>query len=84
MLLQTSHDSRFQVAEAQVRIFDLTDLRPGVVARALTDGRGYFALPLAALAGSVLPQGFTLGQKDACQPVLASELPEENKKEVLR
>ena len=39
------------VADAQVRIFDMTDLRQGAIARALTDGRGYFALPLAALAG---------------------------------
>ena len=50
------------VADAQVRIFDLTDLRWGAIARAQTDDRGYFALPLAALAGSVLPERFTLGQ----------------------
>ena len=49
------------VADAQVRLFDMTDLRQGAIARAVTDGTGYFALPLAALAGSVLPQGFTLG-----------------------
>ena len=49
------------VADAQVRIFDLTDLRQGAIARAMTDGTGYFALPLAALAGSVLPESFTLG-----------------------
>ena len=54
-------DSGEPVADAQVRLFDLTDLRRGAIARAMTDGRGYFALPLAALAGSVLPQGFTLG-----------------------
>ena len=39
------------VADAQVRLFDMTDLRQGAIARALTDGRGYFALPLAALGG---------------------------------
>ena len=50
------------VANAQVRIFDMTDLRQGPVARAQTDGTGYFALPLAALTGSVLPARFTLGQ----------------------
>ena len=50
------------VADAQVRIFDLSDLRQGPVARAQTDGTGYFALPLAALTGSALPTRFTLGQ----------------------
>ena len=50
------------VADAQVLIFDLSDLRRGPVARAQTDGTGYFALPLAALTGSVLPARFTLGQ----------------------
>ena len=50
------------VADAQVRLFDLTDLWRGPVARAMTDGTGYFALPLAVLAGSVLPESFTLGQ----------------------
>ena len=49
------------VADAQVRLFDLTDLRQGAIARAQTDGRGYFALPLAALRGSALPEGFALG-----------------------
>ena len=49
------------VADAQVRIFDLSDLRQGAIARAMTDGTGYFALPLAALGGQALPQGFTLG-----------------------
>ena len=49
------------VADAQVRLFDLTDLRRETIARAQTDDTGYFALPLAALAGSVLPEGFTLG-----------------------
>ena len=54
-------ESGAPVADAQVRIFDLTDLRQGAIARAMTDGTGYFALPLAALAGSVLPESFTLG-----------------------
>ena len=49
------------VADAQVRLFDLTDLRQGAMARAQTDGTGYFALPLAALRGSALPEGFALG-----------------------
>ncbi len=50
------------VADAQVRLFDLSDLRRGAVARARTDGTGYFSLPLVALGGSVVPAGFTLGQ----------------------
>ena len=49
------------VAEAQVMLFDLADLRRGVVAYARTDESGHFALPLAALRAS-LPQGFALGQ----------------------
>ena len=49
------------VADAQVRLFDLTDLRQGAVARAQTDGTGYFALPLAALGGRALPERFALG-----------------------
>ena len=49
------------VADAQVRLFDLTDLRQGAVARAQTDGTGYFALPVAALRGRALPEGFALG-----------------------
>ena len=49
------------VADAQVRLFVMTDLERGAIARALTDGTGYFALPLAALAGSALPEGFALG-----------------------
>ena len=46
---------------AQVRIFDLSDLRQGAIARALTDGTGYFALPLATLGGPALPVQFALG-----------------------
>ena len=49
------------VADAQVRIFDMTDLRQGAIARAMTDGTGYFALPLAALTGQALPERFALG-----------------------
>ena len=55
-------DSGEPVAEAQVRIFDMTDPRRGAIARATTNGTGYFALPLAALTGNALPEGFTLGQ----------------------
>ena len=54
-------ESGESVADAQVRIFDLTDLRQGAIARAVTDGTGYFALPLAALAGQALPARFALG-----------------------
>ena len=49
------------VADAQVRLFDMTDLRRGAIARVLTDGTGYFALPLAALGGRALPERFELG-----------------------
>ena len=50
------------VKAAQVWVFDWTDLRRGAVAQATTDAAGYFALPLASLGGSVLPQKWTLGQ----------------------
>ena len=47
---------------AQVLLFDLRDLRRGVVAQATTDADGVFALPLAALGGAfALPEGFVLG-----------------------
>ena len=49
------------VADAQVRLFDLSDLRQGAIAHAMTDGTGYFALPLAALVGRRLPERFALG-----------------------
>ena len=49
------------VPDAQVRLFDMTDLERGAVARAMTDGTGYFALPLAALGGRALPARFALG-----------------------
>ena len=50
------------VEAAQVRMFDWTDLQRGAVAQATTDAAGYFALPLASLGGSALPQKWTLGQ----------------------
>ena len=49
------------VADAQVQLFDLTNLRRGAIARAMTDGTGYFALPLAAPTGRALPARFALG-----------------------
>ena len=49
-------------AAAQVMVFDLAALQRGPVAQATTDADGYFALPLAALGGQALPQGFALGQ----------------------
>ncbi|MYB72282.1 MAG: T9SS type A sorting domain-containing protein, partial [Gemmatimonadetes bacterium] len=49
------------VARAKVTLFDLANLHKGAVARAMTDGSGFFALPLASLGGSSLPQGFALG-----------------------
>ena len=50
------------VANAQVAVFDLANLRPGVVAYATTDAAGYFVLPISTRPGSALPQQFTLGQ----------------------
>ena len=49
------------VANAQVVLFDVANLRPGVVAHATTDAAGYFALPISTRPGSVRPQQFTLG-----------------------
>ena len=49
------------VVGAQVMLFDVADLRRGVVAHATTDESGQFALPLAALGRLALPQGFVLG-----------------------
>ena len=49
------------VANAQVRLFDLTNLHQSV--GTTTDETGHFALSLPAAApGSALPQGFALGQ----------------------
>ena len=46
---------------AQVRLFDLTDLRRSV--GTTTDAAGYFALPLQTLSGgTALPTDFALGQ----------------------
>ena len=50
------------VAGAQVLLFDVSDLRRGALGQATTDADGRFALPLASLGGSGLPQGFALGQ----------------------
>ena len=59
---QVRLDSGLPVAEAQVMLFDLRDLRRGVLAQATTDADGLFALPLAALGGAfALPEGFVLG-----------------------
>ena len=54
-------DSGEPVVDAQVHLYDLTDLRQGAIARAMTDRKGYFALPLAALSGQALPARFALG-----------------------
>ena len=54
-------DSGEPVADAQVQLYDLTDLRQGAIARAMTDRTGYFALPLVALGGRALPARFALG-----------------------
>ena len=58
-------DSSEPVANAQVRLFDMTDLGRGVIARATTDGTGHFALSLRVRSmdtGTVLPTDFALGQ----------------------
>ena len=48
-------------AAAEVMLFDMSDLRRGPVARAATDGTGYFALRLAVRQGGARPEGFSLG-----------------------
>ena len=59
---QVRLDDGLPVAEAQVALFDLRDLRRGALAHTSTDATGQFALPLAALGRAVaLPQGFALG-----------------------
>ena len=50
------------VTNALVALFDVANLRSGVVAYATTDATGYFTLPVSTRPGSVLPQQFTLGQ----------------------
>ena len=58
---QVRLESGEPIADAQVRLFDLTDLRRGAIAHAMTDGTGYFSLPLMAMTGRTLPQRFALG-----------------------
>ncbi len=47
-------------AGAQVRLFDLADLRAAPIG-ATTDQSGHFTLPLGALPGTALPERFELG-----------------------
>ena len=62
VLGQVRLDSGLPVDGARVVLFDLGDLRRGVVAQATTDADGLFALPLAASGrGAALPEGFVLG-----------------------
>ena len=49
------------VAGAQVVLFDLADLRRGLVGQATTDAAGQFALPLTVGDALVLPQTIALG-----------------------
>ena len=49
------------VGGAQVLLFDLADLRRGVVAQATTDGAGAFALAWGGLRPAQTPMGFVLG-----------------------
>ena len=58
---QVRLESGEPIANAQVRLFDLTDLRRGAIAHAMTDGTGYFSLPLTAMTGRTLPERFALG-----------------------
>ncbi len=58
---QVRLESGEPIANAQVRLFDLTNLHQSV--GTTTDETGHFALSLpAAASGSALPQGFALGQ----------------------
>ena len=60
---QVRLDNGQPVAEAQVALFDLADLRQGAVVQVTTDETGHFALPLSALVGVFgQPEGFALGQ----------------------
>ena len=54
-------DSGEPAAAVRVRVFDMSDLQRGAVAQATTNPAGYFALPLSALSGRALPEGFSLG-----------------------
>ena len=49
------------VVGAQVVLFDVADLRRGVLVRTTTDAAGEFAMPLVALGRSARPEGFVLG-----------------------
>ena len=62
VLGQVRLEGGLPVDGARVVLFDLGDLRRGVVAQATTDADGLFALPLAAVGGgAALPEGFVLG-----------------------
>ena len=62
VLGQVRLEGGLPVDGARVVLFDLGDLRRGVVAQATTDADGLFALPLAAGGGgAALPEGFVLG-----------------------
>ena len=54
--------SGLPVSGAQVVLFDVTDLRRGIVAHTTTDEVGHFALPLTVLGSATLPQATLLGQ----------------------
>ena len=61
VLGQVRQSNGLPVVAADVLLFDLADLRRGVVARATTDASGHFALRLASWGGRARPPGFTLG-----------------------
>ena len=62
VLGQVRLEGGLPVDGARVVLFDLGDLRRGLVAQATTDADGLFALPLAAGGGgAALPEGFVLG-----------------------
>ena len=54
-------DSGEPVAEAQVRLFDMTDLQRGAIARATTDGTGLFRVALGRPAGAAPAGAVRLG-----------------------
>ena len=61
VLGQVRQSNGLPVVAADVLLFDLADLRRGVVARATTDASGHFALRLASWGGRARAPGFTLG-----------------------
>ena len=61
VLGQVRQSNGLPVVAAEVLLFDLADLRRGVVARATTDASGHFALRLASWGGRARPSGFALG-----------------------